>query len=46
MTMYSNAGPVRVPVGFAAAGGTWAIGSVIVVLKFALLAPAEKSHPL
>src|SRR5690348_18092220 len=44
--MYSNAGPVIVPVGLAVVGATCATGSVIVVLKFALLVPAEASQPL
>ena len=39
--MYSNAGPVMVE-----PSGYFAIGSVIVVLKFAVLVPAAKSHPL
>src|SRR5439155_34463 len=39
--MYSNAGPAMVE-----PSGYFAIGSVIVVLKFAVLVPAAKSHPL
>src|SRR5262245_58221719 len=35
-----------VPVGLLVVGGTLAMGSVIVVLKFAVLVPADLSHPL
>src|SRR5438270_7562708 len=39
--MYSKAGPVMVE-----PSGLCAIGSVMVVLKFAVLVPAALSHPL
>ena len=41
-TMYSYAGPVIV----VGRSGFLAIGSVIVALKFAVLVPADLSHPL
>ena len=41
LTMYSKAGPV-----IDEPSALWATGSVIVVLKFAELVPAARSHPL